>query len=393
MSTVIDILGPGNTVLAEALDSREVVMPFVLQTLNTAVRSSVSPRDITVRPVPLVGPNDPDAPAPVLPLSQLTYRKPRYAYLYIAVQVRGDVVYRHHHRVGEAVDPGLANWLERNPGAERAVAFTVRRVEQSLASARSLASAQARSTRSSRSLLRLRPTPAVEGAADIEPNPQRPAEFRIRRIAEPPAPLAKRGQFVHVTEFDPADSSCVEPIPTGPTRPVTALVAEAVARELCRTRQFSREVEEGGFLLGHVYRDSLAPERHLAVVTEAVQAEQSGASLLHFVFTGDSFEAVKRYLHHHDGRLLGWYHTHLFPATASFGLSSVDVQLHFTTFRIPWQLAGLVNIAPRTGERVLRFYARQGNAMVRCAHDVVPAGTDPVRIADSEESSHSEERS
>lgn len=107
-------------------------------------------------------------------------------------------------------------------------------------------------------------------------------------------------------------------------------------------------------------------------VTGALPAEQVGASLLHFTFTGDSFDRVKRRLDQdrQGERLLGWYHTHLFPATEAMGLSSIDYRLHFTTFRIPWQVAGLVNLDG--DDRVLRFYVRRGDEMSLCPHQTVP---------------------
>ncbi len=53
------------------------------------------------------------------------------------------------------------------------------------------------------------------------------------------------------------------------------------------------------------------------------------------------------------------------------GLSSIDVRLHFTTFRIPWQLAGLVNLEAE--RRVLRFYVRDHDNMALCHHQEIDA--------------------
>ena len=87
---------------------------------------------------------------------------------------------------------------------------------------------------------------------------------------------------------------------------------------------------------------------------------------LHLTFTGDSFSAVKRSLREGPSgdRLLGWFHTHLFPATDEMGLSSVDLRLHFSTFTIPWQVAGLINLDG--AGRTLRFYVRRGDGMALC---------------------------
>jgi hypothetical protein len=148
-------------------------------------------------------------------------------------------------------------------------------------------------------------------------------------------------------------------------------VAQSVRAELCGGLDFARAVEEGGFLFGRVYRDEEAPERYLVEVTHAAPAEDAGASVLHFTFTGESFASMRRALEAAgEVRLVGWYHTHLFGASSSLGLSTVDVELHFTTFRIPWQVAGLVNL-DGMARAVLRFYVRKGHTMVRCPEEVL----------------------
>ena len=70
---------------------------------------------------------------------------------------------------------------------------------------------------------------------------------------------------------------------------------------------------------------------------------------------------------------MGWYHTHLFRATDDEGLSTVDVQMHHTTFKRPWQVAGLLNIGLSSGaeERVLRFYVGHGRSMAPCPVEVL----------------------
>ncbi|MCP4654200.1 MAG: hypothetical protein GY856_02155 [bacterium] len=152
---------------------------------------------------------------------------------------------------------------------------------------------------------------------------------------------------------------------------VKVLVEEGVHDELCTSRQFSDQVEEGGFLVGNVFADEEHPGTYIAQVTGALAAHKTGASLLHFTFTGDSFDHVNQVLERErpGERILGWYHTHLFPATNDLGFSTIDIRLHFTTFRIPWQIAGLVNIA--RGQRVLRFYVRRHDTMALCPHQAV----------------------
>jgi hypothetical protein len=142
------------------------------------------------------------------------------------------------------------------------------------------------------------------------------------------------------------------------------VVNRATHRALTHTLAFSREVEEGGFLTGRVYRAQDRPDSpYLVEVTGAVPAERTGASLLGFTFTGESFLRMGSRLASDGGddQLVGWYHTHLFPATNALGLSSIDVELHTSTFRAPWQVAGLLNLDG--DDRVLRWYHADGAGM------------------------------
>jgi proteasome lid subunit RPN8/RPN11 len=136
---------------------------------------------------------------------------------------------------------------------------------------------------------------------------------------------------------------------------------------------FSSEVETGGFLAGYVFRDQDREGCHLLEVTGAIPAERTGASLLQFTFTGESFLRMSDQLVRRGQRerLVGWYHTHLFPASDALGLSSIDVELHHGTFRLPWQVAGLINLDAQT--RVLRFYQeRQDDSSTGATMEVVP---------------------
>ncbi|MDJ0841555.1 MAG: hypothetical protein QNK37_33920 [Acidobacteriota bacterium] len=205
-----------------------------------------------------------------------------------------------------------------------------------------------------------KPTPPVEGADWTRKNAR--AKFRIRRLEEAPPPPATPAEF-GVTNHPHGNG------------PVTVLVPQSLHDYLLRGMPLSTEVEEGGFLTGRIYRNGDSPGRWLAEITGVPKAQHTGASLLHFTFTGDSFAAVKRGLpaDRTAERLLGWYHTHLFPAREEMGLSSIDLELHFTTFRQPWQLAGLINLEDN-GRRVLRFYVRHNRTMIRCPHCPIAGG-------------------
>lgn len=268
----------------------------------------------------------------------------------VIVERGGEVVYRHPHTVAEVVGAGLAGWLDAEHRHEPMAGYAV-------------------CPPGVRVVLRGRPRPAVEGEVDVGGEASAP-RFTIRRLPEPPLPERRLAELALVEDYadDAGDAA---------TGSVTVLI-EAVVLAALRTAEYSDEMEEGGFLLGRAYVD---PDdgRTLVHVTGAVDAEHTGASLLHFAFTGDSFSAVKRLIGRErpEDRLVGWYHTHLFAATDAMGLSSIDLQLHFTTFRIPWQVAGLVNVS-RSGARVVRFYVREGQTMRRCPVRVLASAAGEV---------------
>jgi proteasome lid subunit RPN8/RPN11 len=157
--------------------------------------------------------------------------------------------------------------------------------------------------------------------------------------------------------------------------PVVVAAPAALVSALVGTFPFSDEIEEGGFLAGRVYRDRERENGYVVHVTAVIPAERTGASMLNFTFTGESFLRVGEQLAARGAgeTLLGWYHTHLFMATSRSGLSSVDVELHRSTFRRPWQVAALVNISE--DGRVLRFYHGGGTdeQMTKVPYWTVPS--------------------
>lgn len=183
--------------------------------------------------------------------------------------------------------------------------------------------------------------------------------LQIRRLPEEPPPLADFADF----GLTPPDNL---------TAPVAVLLAPELHERLMK-QPLSDEVEEGGFLVGRVFRHRGPGPEFLVLLDDVPKARHSGASLLHFTFTGDSFAAIRRELpeDRERGRLVGWYHTHLFPAREEMGLSTIDVDLHGSTFLQPWQLAGLINLEPE--RRVLRFYALRERRMQTCPTFLLPA--------------------
>jgi proteasome lid subunit RPN8/RPN11 len=197
----------------------------------------------------------------------------------------------------------------------------------------------------------IRPVPQIEGTVDVDLHEPRHLPFSVNKVDEPEIASVKPEELGIDGKLDP----------------INVLLPEHVHRLLLRDLPLSHRIEEGGFLLGTVRRAAGDDQRFLVQITEVTPAQSAGAGAGHFTFTGDSFSAVNRLIGER-GRgeeLIGWYHTHPFPPSRRMGLSAVDVDLHFATFRRPWQVAGLINVT--NDQRVLRFYGRVGSEMRVCA--------------------------
>jgi hypothetical protein len=195
----------------------------------------------------------------------------------------------------------------------------------------------------------VKPAPEVAGSMAIRPGRGSSRASHVREMPEPD-PERTTLRVLGVSDAARPLGVAVE------DEPQTSVVVQYAARDWLLTHDFSTEVEEGGFVIGHRFADADHPGRDVLDVTAVVPAESTGASLLQFTFTGESFLSLGNLLARRgrDEQILGWYHTHLFAATSDFGLSGIDVQLHTSTFRRPWQVAALVNLGVEG--RTLRWY-------------------------------------
>ena len=321
---------------------------------------------------------------------------PAFGYTYVRVYQGDFLIYRHPHRLYDVFTRTLRQKLKDEYSEETWWGFRVDVPGMPQVSALKL----------NQSFSKVYSTPQIQGNVKILPYaPGEKPSFKIRRLAEEEPPIRTLADFgllssqtaSEIQEFaeetsPDADfdkdlateqeksnnnSVTVKKITTPKITqsqqpvektPVKIVLWRSLYQDLCHQRPLSRKVEEGGFLIGKVYRDGDDEDTYLLAVSNALTAQHTGASFLHLTFTGESFVEVKRTLHqsHPGERLLGWYHTHLFPATDSFGLSSIDDELHFSTFTKTWQIAGLINLDGN--KRTLRFYVRQGDKMVLCPY-------------------------
>jgi hypothetical protein len=279
-------------------------------------------------------------PAPMSGLPRLVNLRHSHGYATVQILSGRDLLYRHPHSIREIFAAPLQRLLARHAPEIDHWGFGV----------------------SGPGLTRIplvRPAPEIQGTTTVRLGGDRPRRVHVRRLSEPAPEPAGRADFGATGEPTGGGQE------GGTTEPVIVLATEAF-RDLTAGLPFSGEVEDGGFLIGRLHSDRDRPGGHLVQVTHARPAERTGASMLQFTYTGESFLRINETVAGMGGdrRLIGWYHTHLFPAgDEDIGLSSIDVDLHSRTFLSRWQLAALVNL--HEGERLLRIYAWDGQRMHR----------------------------
>jgi proteasome lid subunit RPN8/RPN11 len=264
-----------------------------------------------------------------------------HGYVQVYILHHGRLLYRHPHPVREIIGPQLQKILAQREPAETHWGFGIHGQDMD-------------------GIALVRPAPNIEHGIHVQASSRRAPLFHLEEVQEPEPPEATLADLgADVTAGDPGRL---------PGSPVSIVIDSMVRRAFVADTPFSSEVEEGGFLAGRVFRDASRPGSYIIEITAAIQAERTGASMLNFTFTGESFLRISERIsaRNRDESLLGWYHTHLFPATDALGLSTVDVDLHRSTFRRPWQVAALINVTETS--RVLRFYRSDGETMARAPY-------------------------
>jgi proteasome lid subunit RPN8/RPN11 len=257
-------------------------------------------------------------------------------WLTVQLKAGGRVVHEGKYGMGELMGTALKRTLRRIDPDERDWAFAFRNLGTTGTD--------------------LRLAPDVEGAVDVDLRQEaRPLPFSIQQV-ETPAP----------EDMDVAALG-IDPEALGP---VSVLVTKAVHDLMLDLLPLSERIEEGGFLLGRIRSANGVPSAHVTHVTHVMPASRADASAVHFTFTPDSFTEVNQLLAERQlgEELVGWYHTHLFPVTADIGtetgLSTIDIETHFATFRRVGQVAELIKLSDR--RRVLRFFGKVDDEMREC---------------------------
>lgn len=198
----------------------------------------------------------------------------------------------------------------------------------------------------------------VEGVFRLPPRSVDEPRIRFTPVLEPPLPVRVPESF-NIMESHGKGTSQVGQI----------FIPEHLYAELRHNLALSQKNEEGGYALGNVYRLPTTAEkedapnfRWLVEVTDLLMAEYTIGTPITLLFTGDTWSNVskRRDRDFSNRKLIGWFHTHVFPATDTFGLSGLDQDMHAWYLPKPWQIAILLNIEDNA-ERTVRCYQRGTN--------------------------------
>lgn len=211
----------------------------------------------------------------------------------------------------------------------------------------------------------------VEGVFRLPPLEKNRERTKFRKVAPPPLPQRDLSTFGPKRRHG-----------RGKEGQGRVMMHEAVYRALSEDLYLNPRKEDGGYLVGHPFRQPGSPEKeddpefrwHLEI-SDAIQVEGAWGQAGLLLFTGDSWSMVNQRLdkEYPDKKLIGWFHTHLFKATDEFGLSGLDQDLHRRFLTRPWQVAVLINIAI-DGSREVRCFQRglDGN-LEECLFEVLEA--------------------
>ena len=195
----------------------------------------------------------------------------------------------------------------------------------------------------------------VEGVFRLPPRVKDEPRIQFKPVAEPTLP-----------ERDPADFGASLSHGKGEPQSGHVYIPARLYQELRSNLTLSQKNEEGGYVLGNVFRMPGSPEkeddpnfRWLVEVTDLLMAEDTVGTAITLLFTGDTWSKVSRRRDREfaERKLAGWFHTHVFPASDSFGLSGLDQEMHAWYLPKPWQVAILLNLE-NDGERTVRCYQR-----------------------------------
>ncbi|HLN29241.1 MAG TPA: hypothetical protein VK395_15945 [Gemmataceae bacterium] len=198
----------------------------------------------------------------------------------------------------------------------------------------------------------------AEGVFRLPPPVSSEPSIAFRPVVEPPFP-----------ERDPATFGPLQVHGKGEHQSGRVFLPAIMYADFRQNWTFSSLHEEGGYILGNVYRQPGSSEREdrpgfrwLIECTDLLKAEGTVGSPDRLLFTGDAWSKVSRRRDKDFAgrKLVGWYHTHLFAATDNFGLSGLDLNMHALYLPKSWQVALLLNLEAGN-VRTVRCYQRNSD--------------------------------
>lgn len=131
------------------------------------------------------------------------------------------------------------------------------------------------------------------------------------------------------------------------------------------------QIEQGGALVGQIYRNAQTPGQFLIEITDYLVAERASANLLELHYTFDSWlEQTAQLKARHPGKqIVGWYHTHLVQVNVSrrddtdagqmteLFFSQDDLFMHRRFFSDRWYVA--LVLGSRGGAAFFRWFDNQ----------------------------------
>lgn len=195
----------------------------------------------------------------------------------------------------------------------------------------------------------------IEGIFALPVRAKDEPRIAFRKIADPPLPEKARPALAAVIPYGQGEAQKGEVI-------IPQHIYDLWRAQLA----VSRTIEEGGYIVGDVFRQpgSTTQEedgdfRWIVEVTDIFVAEGAIGTPVSLLFTHDTWSRgrIRRARDFAERELVGWWHTHPFPASDSFGLSGWDQEKHTRFFTRPYQVAILLNIEAED-PRTVRCYQR-----------------------------------
>lgn len=198
-------------------------------------------------------------------------------------------------------------------------------------------------------------------------------------------PLKSPGEFNILSTQEVTLVSSAKPDSPDQQDGVQIFIAQNTLEALQAIARLDVQVEQGGVLVGHVYRSAQAPEQYLVEITDHIVAESASANVVELHYNFDSWLQQNTLLRErYPGKqIVGWYHTHLVQVVISSEESSDqhlatelffsqdDHFMHRRFFSDRWYVAMV--LGPQGNTAFFRWFGDKISAQSRY-HVIQPAG-------------------